>query len=164
MDIVDSKTRSRMMAAVRGSNTQGEIAIRKRLFFKGFRYRINVKSLPGTPDIVLKKYRVVIMINGCFWHYHGCSLSRLPKSRSEWWTEKLRANRSRDARHIGDLVSAGWRVLIIWECAFRRSGIQINTGFDLVSAIAADFIHSSQGFLEICSGTDFLFVSDKKKD
>lgn len=149
MDIVDKETRSRMMAAVKGRNTRYEIAIRKRLFSKGFRYRINSGNLPGRPDIVLPKYRTIIFINGCFWHYHECHLSRLPKSRVEWWREKLEANRQRDTRNIDLLMSESWRVLIIWECSFRHSGLRKESEFDRICEIASDFILSDIEFLEI---------------
>lgn len=149
MDIVDKETRSRMMAAVKGRNTRYEIAIRKRLFSKGFRYRINVKRLPGRPDIVLSKYKAIIFINGCFWHYHGCNVSRLPKSRTDWWREKLEKNRQRDIKNLKELISTGWRVLIIWECSFRRSGLHKESEFDRICEIASDFIVSDVKFFEI---------------
>lgn len=149
MDIVDKETRSRMMSAVKGRNTRYEVAIRKRLFAKGFRYRIDNRKLPGRPDIVLSKYRVIVFVNGCFWHYHECHLSRIPKSHSEWWRVKLEGNRQRDARNLEVLTSAGWRVLVIWECSFRHPGTRKDSEFDRITEIAVKFIHSDLLFLEI---------------
>ena len=138
-----------MMAAVRGRDTKYEIAIRKRLFSKGFRYRINDRTLPGRPDIVLRKHNAIIFINGCFWHYHDCNLGRIPKSRSEWWREKLEANKQRDYKNHAELASAGWRLLVIWECFFRRPGTNKENGFDRVTGIACDFILSDVKYLEV---------------
>lgn len=158
MDIVDKETRSRMMAAVKGRNTHFEIAIRKRLFFKGFRYRIDDRKLPGRPDIVLPKHKVIIFVNGCFWHYHKCHLSRIPKSSSEWWREKLEGNRQRDVRNLEALAAAGWRVLVIWECSFRRPGVRREEEFDRISEIASEFIQSDAEYLEI-----YFDVIDRSK-
>lgn len=149
MDVVNQETRSRMMAAVKGRNTRYELAIRKRLFSKGFRYRINNKKLPGKPDIVMQKHNAAIFINGCFWHYHGCHISNLPKSRTEWWRKKLEGNRQRDIKNLEALLSDGWRVLIIWECSFRRPGLHKESEFDRISDIASGFILSDVEFLEI---------------
>lgn len=140
-----------MMATVKGRNTRYEIAIRKRLFSKGFRYRIDDRKLPGRPDIVLPKHKVIIFVNGCFWHYHECHLSRVPKSRSEWWREKLEGNRLRDVRNLEALDAAGWRVLVIWECSFRRPGVRREEEFDHISEIASNFILTGIGILEITS-------------
>jgi len=156
-----------MMAAVKGRNTRYEIAIRKRLFSKGFRYRIDNRKLPGRPDIVLSKHKAIIFINGCFWHYHECHLSRLPKSRVEWWRDKLELNRQRDTRNLEILISDGWRVLIIWECSFRRPGLRKESEFDRISKVAADFILSDTEFLEIhAPGMEPSFhpASNKLKD
>jgi len=118
-DIVDAATRSRMMAGVRSKDTTPELLIRHQLHAEGFRYRLHATSLPGKPDLVLPKYRVAIFVNGCFWHWHGCRLSKLPSTRTEFWEHKLRGNRTRDAQKISELTAAGWRCAIIWECAIR---------------------------------------------
>ena len=120
MDIVDQSTRSRMMAGIRGKNTRPEIVVRTLLHSAGFRYRLHRRDLPGAPDLVLPKYRVAILVHGCFWHLHeGCRFSKVPASNREFWAKKLGGNRERDRRQ-GDLLRAlGWRVLIIWECATR---------------------------------------------
>lgn len=118
-DIVDAKTRSRMMAGIKARNTRPEVFIRSLLHRAGFRFRLHAPDLPGRPDIVLPKYHAVILVHGCFWHAHDCSLFRLPASRKEFWEQKLSANRERDARNISDLAAAGWRVLVVWECALK---------------------------------------------
>ena len=118
-DIVDPATRSRMMSGITAKNTKPELMIRKLLFNSGFRYRLHNRSLKGTPDIVLKKYRAVIFVNGCFWHGHNCHLFRLPKSRTDFWKKKIESNIERDARNRKILVKEGWRIGLIWECAVK---------------------------------------------
>ncbi|WP_404367202.1 very short patch repair endonuclease [Marinobacter sp.] len=118
-DIVDSKTRSRMMSGITGKNTKPEVLIRKHLHSRGFRFRLHRKDLPGKPDIVLPKYRAVILVNGCFWHGHGCALFKWPGTRKEFWEEKINANVSRDRRNINALRDMGWRVFVVWECCIR---------------------------------------------
>ena len=107
------------MAGIKGKNTRNEILVRKALFAKGFRYRINVGSLPGKPDIVFPKHRAVIMIHGCFWHGHECKLFRLPKTRTGYWHKKIAGNKERDIRNRDALANAGWRVATVWECSLR---------------------------------------------
>jgi len=121
-DIVDAKTRSRMMSGIRGKNTKPEIIIRKVLFSKGFRYRLHDKRLPGSPDLVFPKYNAVIFIHGCFWHAHECHLFKWPATREEFWKTKITGNKIRDKKNIDKLLGAGWRVLIIWECATKGRG------------------------------------------
>ncbi|WP_150767746.1 very short patch repair endonuclease [Pseudomonas fluorescens] len=117
MDIVDKNTRSRMMSSIRGKNTKPEIIIRKLLHSHGFRFRIHQKALPGKPDIVLKKYRTCLLINGCFWHRHpGCALATNPKTHIDFWIEKFKRTIERDTLNIRKLETLGWHVLIIWEC------------------------------------------------
>jgi DNA mismatch endonuclease, patch repair protein len=118
-DVHDAQTRQANMSAIRGKNTRPEIVVRKLIFAKGLRYRLHVKSLPGVPDIVLSKHRVAIMVNGCFWHGHGCYLFKLPGTRTEFWAKKIQGNIDRDRRDIASLNAAGWRVLCIWECAIK---------------------------------------------
>jgi DNA mismatch endonuclease (patch repair protein) len=119
-DRLSTKQRSLMMAKIHGTDTGPEIMLRKEIFSRGFRYRKNVASLPGKPDIVLPKYHVVIFMHGCFWHQHpGCKDSVRPKSRQEYWEVKLNRNVERDARNIEKLTNLGWRVYIVWECELR---------------------------------------------
>lgn len=107
------------MRAIRSKNTAPELLIRKLLFSLGYRFRLHVKNLPGTPDIVLPKYRTAIFVHGCFWHGHDCHLFTLPQTRRDFWQAKIDANRQRDLRSEDMLVSAGWRVLSVWECALK---------------------------------------------
>jgi DNA mismatch endonuclease (patch repair protein) len=104
------------MSSVRSINTKPELFIRKNLYARGFRYTINNRTLPGKPDIVLKKYNAVIFVNGCFWHQHGCPKSKLPNSNYLFWNEKLSRNKDRDKKNIEKLINLKWRVCIIWVC------------------------------------------------
>ena len=116
----DSKTRSYNMRQIKSKNTKPELWVRKYLFSQGFRYRINVHSLPGSPDIVLSKYKTVIFVNGCFWHGHeGCKYFVIPETRKNWWIEKINKNIDRDKRACETLLSGGWKVITIWECQLR---------------------------------------------
>ncbi len=133
--------RSRIMASIRSSNTTPEIKIRKILYNHGYRYRLNVKKLPTSPDIAISKYKTAILINGCFWHYHGCHISHLPKSNREFWQNKIKRNLERDKLGVSKLLTLGWRVLIIWECAINgKKKLDSDT---LINQIKA-FIHSTQ--------------------
>lgn len=118
-DVVDAATRSRMMAGISGKNTQPELLVRKELHRRGLRYVLNGAGLPGRPDVVLPKWKVAIFVHGCFWHLHGCSLSKMPANNRLFWETKLDANTSRDIVALLSLMSAGWRVAVIWECALR---------------------------------------------
>jgi DNA mismatch endonuclease (patch repair protein) len=119
-DIVDRATRSRMMSNVRVTDTEPELVVRRFLHRRGFRYRLNAPDLPGRPDVVLPKHRAVIFVNGCFWHAHeGCALFQAPKTRQDFWNNKLMSNRERDTRNRNNLLSQGWRVATVWECATR---------------------------------------------
>ena len=118
-DKITPDARSRNMAAVRSANTKIEVAIRRSLHRKGFRYRINVKQLPGTPDIVLPRHQAVIMVHGCFWHGHDCPRFRWPKTRQEFWEKKISGNQARDELVVKQLTEAGWRIATVWECALR---------------------------------------------
>ena len=125
MDIVDRATRSRMMSGIRGRNTQPEVQVRRFLSAAGFRYRLHVRGLPGRPDIVLHKYRTVILIHGCFWHQHrGCNLAYMPKSNRSFWRTKLRGNAARDIANGKALKALGWRVVTVWECQLSERHLQ----------------------------------------
>lgn len=119
MDIFDKSKRSQLMAKVKQKNTAPEIIVRKFLFSKGFRYRINVKSLSGTPDIVLSKYKTVIFVHGCFWHGHTCRAGHLPSSNLDYWVTKIEKNIERDNRKINELEKLGWNVVVIWQCEIK---------------------------------------------
>ena len=119
VDRVDRATRSRMMASVQAKDTRPELAIRRALHARGFRYRVHVPNLPGKPDIVFRMFGAVIFVNGCFWHGHDCVLFQWPATRREFWREKIRRNRERDSRVRDELRASGWRCLTVWECATR---------------------------------------------
>lgn len=112
--------RSRCMAAVKGKDTKPEMIVRKYLFSQGLRFRLQVKNLPGKPDIVLPKYKTVVFVNGCFWHGHkDCRYYRLPKSNVEFWQQKISRNIERDCRTEAELTTLGWRVIRVWECEIK---------------------------------------------
>ncbi len=120
-DIVSPEKRSEMMSGIRGKDTKPEIVVRRLLHRLGYRFRLHRKDLPGRPDIVLPKWRTVIFVNGCYWHGHeDCHLFRTPKTRTEFWINKIESNQARDQRNYCALGEAGWRVLIIWECAVSK--------------------------------------------
>lgn len=119
-DKMTPEQRHRCMAAIKGRDTSPEIKVRKYLFSRGLRFRIQVKKLPGRPDIVFPKYRTVVFVNGCFWHGHeGCRYFRLPKSNVEFWERKISHNKARDISNTAVLNLMGWRVIRVWECEIR---------------------------------------------
>jgi DNA mismatch endonuclease (patch repair protein) len=118
-DVVSPQKRSEMMAGIRGADTKPELMIRKGLHAAGYRYRLHGKGLPGRPDIVLRKYNALVFVHGCFWHGHDCHLFKWPKSRPEFWREKIGGNRERDERNIMALLDQGWRIATVWECALK---------------------------------------------
>ena len=120
-DIMSQADRSYNMSRIRSDDTKPEMQVRKYLFAKGFRYRIHVKELPGKPDIVLKKYRTVIFINGCFWHAHeGCKDFVWPRNNEAFWKKKIESNVARDQLNYQNLRSHGWNVIICWECQLKN--------------------------------------------
>ena len=119
MDTVDKTTRSRIMSSVRQKNTGPELTLRKALHKLGLRYRLNDKSLPGSPDIVFPRFKAVVFVHGCFWHRHGCRATTTPRTNVDYWSEKFDENIARDRRYIEALLNAGWRVAIVWECALK---------------------------------------------
>ena len=123
-DILTSSQRHLCMSRIRGKNTKPEILVRKGLHARGFRFRLHNKKLPGSPDIVLPKYGVAIMVNGCFWHGHkGCRYATEPKSNVEFWEAKIARNRHRDEVTAAHLEALGWTVITIWECELRTSSL-----------------------------------------
>ena len=120
VDSLTSERRSWNMSRIRGRNTGPELRLRSLLHRAGFRFRLHAKQLPGSPDIVLPKYRTVVFVHGCFWHRHpGCRNATMPSTRREFWREKFDGNVSRDLRNQAALVAAGWTVLTIWECELK---------------------------------------------
>lgn len=132
------------MGRIRSRDTQPEMIIRRGLQRQGFRFRLHGKDLVGTPDLVLPKYHAVIFIHGCFWHAHeGCSFFRLPKTRTEYWQDKLSRNVERDKKAVDTLNASGWRVLIVWECATKTTPVE-----KLINQIA-DWLQGGAGTVEI---------------
>lgn len=133
-DIVDKSTRSQMMAGIRAKDTKPELIVRRHLHAAGYRFRLHRTDLPGTPDIVLPKYRTAILVHGCFWHRHTkCRLAYTPKTRPQYWAEKFAQNVARDRKNLLMLHQLGWNVVIVWECAVRNPDIDLSD--HLVSAI-----------------------------
>lgn len=114
------------MSHIRSTNTKPEEIVRKYLFSRGLRYRKNVRTLPGCPDIVLPKYKTVVLVNGCFWHHHNCNRFVWPSTNTEYWHKKIERNVERDKENIKLLQEQGWRVLIIWECELKKSIAELN--------------------------------------
>lgn len=121
-DVHSKETRSYNMSRIRSKDTKPELLVRKFLHKNGFRYRLHVKDMPGKPDIVLPKYKTVIFIHGCFWHGHeGCRYFVVPKTRTEWWLNKINGNISNDIKAETDLMANGWKIIKIWECDLKKA-------------------------------------------
>lgn len=134
------------MSGIRGTNTKPELAIRKELFARGYRYRLHDKKLPGKPDMVFPKYRAIILVHGCFWHRHGCHLFKWPSTRPEFWRNKINGNVERDKKQEKEILDQGWRILIIWECALK--GKEKRT-LDEVASISEEFLSGKETYREI---------------
>ena len=125
-----SERRSRNMSAIKSKNTKPEIAVRKLLHSMGYRFRLHRKDLPGSPDIVLPKYKTVIFVHGCFWHRHeNCKYASTPKTRQEFWEAKFRENINRDKLNQENLSSKGWKIIIVWECEIKDKDFDLNRLF-----------------------------------
>ena len=149
MDIKSPEERSKNMAAIHSKNTKPEIYLRKLLFAKGYRYGVNSKSVPGHPDIYMKKYNTAVFVHGCFWHRHdGCKYAYMPKSRVEFWLKKFEANVKRDELVRKELASKKIKVLIVWECTIKRMKKDKKTEEEVISLIEK-FLLSSEFELEI---------------
>jgi DNA mismatch endonuclease (patch repair protein) len=131
------------MSRVRATDTRPEITVRRLLHSLGFRFRLHRRDLPGRPDIVLPRHRTAIFVHGCFWHGHDCSLFRMPATRTEFWAAKIAANRRRDGEAVSGLRDAGWRSLLIWECALRGRGrLPAETLTDRITAFIGGYAPS----------------------
>lgn len=120
-DVHNRKTRSFNMSRIRAKDTKPELIVRKFLHSRGFRYRLHKKTLPGKPDITLPKYKTVIFVNGCFWHGHdGCKYFVVPKTRTEWWLNKIQLTKQQSEQNTDKLKIAGWNVITIWECQLKK--------------------------------------------
>ncbi|KXU38322.1 very short patch repair endonuclease [Ventosimonas gracilis] len=144
-DVVASATRSRMMSGIRARNTRPEMQVRQILHRMGFRFRLHVRKLPGTPDIVLPRWRAAIFVHGCFWHGHDCPDFRLPKTRTDFWQDKISRNRHNDNNARQALRATGWRVGIVWECALRG----VNRNGDKLASQLERWLHSKTAEVEI---------------
>jgi DNA mismatch endonuclease (patch repair protein) len=120
-DIFSSQKRSQIMSNIKGKETKPEILVRKFLFSNGFRFRKNDSRFPGKPDIVLPKYKIIIFVNGCFWHGHqDCKKSKLPTTNVEFWLKKIEGTKQRDIKNINELKESGWKIITIWECEIKN--------------------------------------------
>lgn len=127
------------MRAVRHKDTKPELLVRLALHAHGFRYRLHVKALPGKPDIVLPKYHVAIFVHGCFWHGHHCHLFKIPKTRTKFWVEKIEGNCKRDIISAENLMAAGWRTGVVWECALKgKSRLPVESLVDRLAVWIVD--------------------------
>lgn len=118
-DVLTTAQRQLNMSRIRGKDTKPEMLVRRGLHARGLRYRLHDRKLLGRPDLVFPKHHAAVFINGCFWHAHGCALSKVPATRQDFWQQKLESNATRDQKAIQALQTEGWRVLVIWECALR---------------------------------------------
>ena len=136
-DTLSKEERSKRMALIHSKDTRIEVRVRKYLFSKGYRYRINDKRYPGHPDIVLPKYKTIIFIHGCFWHSHpNCNIAHIPKSNRDFWVKKLNKNIENDNKHVAMLEADGWQVITLWEC-------EINNEFDSTMEMLTDVLNST---------------------
>jgi len=145
-DVVDQETRSRMMAGIRGKNTEPELLLRRALHARGFRYLLHDARLPGKPDLVFPKRRAIIQVHGCFWHCHNCHLFKWPSSRIDFWHSKITRNKENDAEVSRALVRAGWRILTVWECALKG---RTRLPFDRVADVAVTWLVSGKSNLSL---------------
>ena len=124
MDVLTPEQRRHNMSRIRGKDTKPEMLLRRGLHGTGLRFRLHARELPGRPDMIFPRFRAAILVHGCFWHGHACPLFKLPATRPEFWAAKIAGNRSRDLKAHAALAEAGWRVLIVWECALKGPGRQ----------------------------------------
>lgn len=148
-DIVTKEQRSKNMAAIKSKNTKPEVFICKLLFSEGYRYRKNVKYVPGHPDIFLRKYNAAVFVHGCFWHRHvGCKIAYTPKSNLEFWDRKFETNVDRDKKVKTELIEHGYRQLVIWECTVRQMK-KDNEFRDMILSRIKDFLNCDTQYHEL---------------
>lgn len=156
-DVVNSQTRSRMMAGIRSKNTKPELALRSALHAAGFRYRLHAKAISGKPDIVMPKYKAVIFVHGCFWHRHqGCRYATTPSTRPDFWQTKFDGNVARDRAVRSALLEAGWRVATVWECGLRNE-----TGVAATRDILAKWLQGIDAEVEL-DAADIVLATEPK--
>lgn len=120
------------MSSVRNKNTAPEVVLRRALHSLGYRFRLHRKDLPGSPDIVFPSRRKAIFVHGCYWHGHGCRWGKLPKSRLDYWTPKIEANRARDARRVDEMLRLGWAPMVVWQCELRNPDATVQRVVDFL--------------------------------
>lgn len=125
VDVFTPEKRSAIMAGIKGKNTKPEMAVRKQVFAAGFRYRLHARNLPGTPDLVLTRYKVVVFVHGCFWHGHKCLNGKLPETNRDFWQKKFARNIKNDQRATRALRAKGWKVVTIWECQLEKGVVRL---------------------------------------
>ena len=163
-DIVDSKRRSELMAGIRTRDTAPELAVRRIAHRMGWRFRLHRKDLPGRPDLVFPRHRLVVFVHGCFWHRHeGCRYASTPKSRIAFWTEKFATNVARDARQEAALSALGWRVLVIWECESRHKST-VERRLATLSCAKGATPELESGPVRHCNGTSSLNTGSGRTD
>ena len=141
-DVLTSDQRHRNMVAIHSASTKPELKLRSALWRRGFRYRVNVKRLPGTPDIVLPKYRTSIFVHGCFWHGHkDCKNATTPKTNTDFWTAKIARNQQRDQEAWRQLEAKGWNVIIVWECQLKKAVLE-----ETISRVEAEILRNGETF------------------
>ena len=146
-DVMTPQQRHLCMSHIRSKDTKPEQLVRQALWHKGFRYRLHVKDLPGKPDIVLPKYKTAIFVNGCFWHGHkGCKDFVIPKSNTSFWLGKIGKNKNRDEQNITALISAGWKVITIWECELKKPVIEATLS-ELLQTLTKSLVMATIGVL-----------------
>lgn len=150
VDVLTPAQRRLNMSRIRGKDTKPEMTLRRGLHALGFRFRLHRKDLPGRPDLVFPSRCAVIFVHGCFWHGHTCPMCKMPATRSEFWRAKIESNRERDIRAVAALQTAGWRVLVVWECALR--GPARLPKMEFLAGCAA-FLRSDATQLTTLSGT-----------
>ncbi|MFI4940376.1 MAG: very short patch repair endonuclease [Burkholderiales bacterium] len=156
-DVHSAAIRSKNMRAIKNKDTRPEILIRQALHARGLRFRLHVKTLPGTPDIVLPKFKAVVFVNGCFWHGHKCPLCKIPKTRADFWQTKIKSNHERDIISASKLTAEGWRIAIVWECALKgRQKLTFDVLVDRLSQWIADPLIQTIEF----KGTDIEGIQD----
>lgn len=146
-DVLTPAQRRFNMSRIRGRDTKPEMLVRRGLHSRGMRYRLHDRKLPGRPDLVFSQFNAVVFVHGCFWHAHNCALSELPATRQNFWKNKLEGNAERDRKAIETLQLAGWRVLVIWECALRGRAKQAED--DVMNIASSEIRSGSQPLLEI---------------
>ena len=148
VDVFSKEKRSQLMSAIRSKDTSPELQIRKALHAKGYRYSLHSKNLPGTPDLVFRKFNAVLFVNGCFWHGHDCSLFKLPSTNQEFWKNKILTNQKRDSKARALLTEDGWRILTVWECSLRGKA---KLNFDELIVTIENWLVSDNQICEIIS-------------